>query len=166
MWSALSTHLYSLKPEHRHTLNAHLKSLTVKVKLVCRRKQPCLKVMSNWVADKLTNQRKIWQTRLCPTLARREGKGQLVKKQCGERGKGFTGTGVQRQFAVRTAETQVKTEWAREWVEARRLQQIAKGSMRPSRAIQSEAKRSQFESVSLEKSLTQNTRVEPASQSS
>ena len=33
----------------------------MKVKLVCRRKHPCLKVMSNWGADKVMNQRKIWQ---------------------------------------------------------------------------------------------------------
>ena len=34
--------------------------------------------------------------------------------------------------------------------EARRLEHIAKGSMRSSRAIQSEDERSQFESISLE----------------
>ena len=41
--------------------------------------------------------------------------------------------------------------------EARRLKQIARVSLRPSRAIQSEAERSQFESVTLERSLSQNS---------
>jgi hypothetical protein len=34
---------------------------TFKIKLVFRRKQPRLKVISNWGADKVVNQRKIWQ---------------------------------------------------------------------------------------------------------
>jgi hypothetical protein len=41
--------------------------------------------MSNWVADKVTNQRKIGQIRLCPTLARRDKKGKLKREQCKER---------------------------------------------------------------------------------
>jgi hypothetical protein len=45
----------------------------MKVKLVCRRKHLCLKVMSNSVADKVMNQRKIQQNRICPTHTRREG---------------------------------------------------------------------------------------------
>jgi hypothetical protein len=60
----------------------------------------------------------------------------------------------------------MKTEQAREWKGARRLEQIAKISLRPSRAIQSKAESNQFESVSLERSLGQNSWVEPARQSS
>ena len=45
----------------------------MKVNLVCRRKHPCLKVMSSWVADKETNRRKSWQNRICLTLKRRKG---------------------------------------------------------------------------------------------
>jgi hypothetical protein len=44
----------------------------------------------------------------------------------------------------------MKTERTKEWEGAKRLEYIAKVSMRPTRAIQSEAKRSQTESVSLE----------------
>ena len=61
---------------------------------------------------------------------------------------------------------QVKTEQVIEWKGVKRLKQIARVNLKPSIAIQSEAKRSQFESVSLERSLSQNSWVEPASQSS
>jgi hypothetical protein len=33
------------------------------------------------VADKTTNQRKIWQTRTCPTLLRAERKERLLKRE-------------------------------------------------------------------------------------
>jgi hypothetical protein len=42
-----STHLESLWLEYRHTLSTHLQFQTLKVKLVCRKKHLCLKVMSN-----------------------------------------------------------------------------------------------------------------------
>ena len=58
----------------------------------------------------------------------------------------FTETVVQRQIAERTSYTQVKKEGAR------RLKQIARVSLRPCNS----AKRSQIESVSLERSLGQN----------
>jgi len=32
-----------------------------KVKVACRRKQPCLRVMSHWKTDKVRNQGKLWQ---------------------------------------------------------------------------------------------------------
>jgi hypothetical protein len=51
----------------------------------------------------------------------------------------------------------VKTEGAREGEGARRLKLIARVNVRPSRAIQSEAERSEFESVTLERSLSQNS---------
>jgi hypothetical protein len=50
---------------------------------------------------------------------------------------------------------QIKTEWARKWEGAERF--------RPSRGVQSEAKRNQFKSVNLERSLGQNSWVEPTS---
>ena len=49
--------------------------------------------------------------------------------------------------------------------EDRRLEQIARVHLRPRRVLQSEAEQP-FESVSLERSLGQNSGVEPASQSS
>jgi hypothetical protein len=56
---------------------------------------------------------------------------------------------------------QVKTWWAKKWELARRLGQIARVNLKPSIAIQSEAKRSQFESVRLKRCLAQNSRVDP-----
>jgi hypothetical protein len=49
----------------------------MKVKLVCRRKHPYLKVM----IDKVIDQRKIWQNRICPTLMRRETKENPLKRE-------------------------------------------------------------------------------------
>ena len=43
----------------------------------------------------------------------------------------------------------MKTEWAREWEEAKRLEHIVKIRMRAGRTIQSEAKKSWIESVSM-----------------
>jgi hypothetical protein len=37
--------------------------------------------MFNWVADKVTNQRKISQSRIWPILRRRERKGKLLKRK-------------------------------------------------------------------------------------
>ena len=62
----------------------------------------------------------------------------------------FTGTILQREIAERTSKTQVKTEQAKEYKETRRLEYIVKVRMKPGRAIQSEAEKSQIESVILE----------------
>jgi hypothetical protein len=85
-------------------------SQTRKVKLVCRRKRPCLRVMSNWVSDKVMNQRKIWQNRICPTLTRRERKKRLLKRGSTERGReGGDGAVLQGEFY----RDRLKTEQAR-----------------------------------------------------
>lgn len=57
---------------------------------------------------------------------------------------------------------QVKTEQVIEWKGVKRLKQIARVNLKPSIAIQSEAKRSQFESFSLEQSLSQRSWVDRA----
>jgi hypothetical protein len=124
----------------------------VKVKLVCERKHPGLKVMSNFVAEKVRGQRKIWQNRVCPTLTKSEREGKLLKgktdsagysrargEQCSrvERESGAAQRGRRRQlYWERTSWAQVKTEPTREREGARQLEQIARVSLRPSRAIQ------------------------------
>jgi pyridoxine/pyridoxamine 5'-phosphate oxidase len=52
---------------------------------------------------------------------------------CAERGGSFTWRVLQRQVEEKTSQTQVKTERAREYKGARRLEYIAKVSMRPNR---------------------------------
>ena len=69
----------------------------MKVKVLCKRMLPCLKVMPNWVADKVMNQTdlKKWVSdRISPTLNEQQREG------CwgGSKGK-FTRTVLQRQFA-------------------------------------------------------------------
>jgi hypothetical protein len=61
---------------------------------------------------------------------------------------------------------QVEAERYREWEGARGLEQIARVSLRPSATIQPKAKGNQLESVSLKRSLGQNSWLEPARQSS
>jgi hypothetical protein len=61
----------------------------------------------------------------------------------------FTRTALQRQVSERTSRIQMKTEGAREGEGGRRLEHTD-NLLRPSRAIPSEAERSQFELVSLE----------------
>ena len=62
----------------------------------------------------------------------------------------FNLTVLQIQAEERISKTQVKTEWARVWEGARRLEHIAKRNMKPSRVIHRGSERSQIESVSLE----------------
>ena len=56
-WNADKPHTFNTSRWSRDMPTAH----AFKVKLVCRRKQPCLKVTSDWEADKVMIQRKIWQ---------------------------------------------------------------------------------------------------------
>jgi hypothetical protein len=63
--------------------------------------------------EKLKNQRKIKQKRICLTVVRRKRKGKRSLQREEKRGS-FTRTVVQRQVEERTRETQVKTEGARE----------------------------------------------------
>jgi hypothetical protein len=84
----------------------------------------------------VTNQRKIWQNRICPTLMKR-GKGSHLRESSTERKeerrREFTTTVIGSQVAER--------EQAGEWEGARTLVYITTGSMKPSRAIQEETKR-------------------------
>jgi hypothetical protein len=105
---------------------------TFKVKLVCRRKHPCFKVMSNWVADKVMNQRKIWQTRICPTLTTRERKGKLLEGQCRERRQFYTESCTETSWR----ENKLDTGEERVSERMRRSQNIRTDCQRPSRAIQ------------------------------
>ena len=52
-------HLEILYFEYREALRRYIKSQTIKVNLVCRGKQPCLKLMINRGIDKVMNQSKI-----------------------------------------------------------------------------------------------------------
>jgi hypothetical protein len=82
-----------------------------------------------------------------------------------ERGRKGGGGNILKQ--VYRGRLQVKTGWAREWEGSwRRLEQIARINLRLSRAIHSEAKKSQFSSVTLDRCLGQSSWVQPASQSS
>ena len=138
--------------EYRYILSTHLESLTMRVRLVCTRRQPCLKVMSNWGADKVMNKRKIWQnvseigyTKLTWEQHRKE---RLLKSRGGGRQfcwDSFTDT-VCRENKLDTDEGRQ----ARAWECARRLECTAKVSMRPSTATQEEAKENRIESVILE----------------
>jgi hypothetical protein len=128
----------------------------MKVKLVCRRKDPCLKVTSNWVADKVTNQRKIWQNRKekllkgetnstgreCSTgysrdpgeqCSRVERESRAAQRGGGGGGGGgsFTGRALQRQVEKRTSQR----------TRSQKVRTDSRVSVRPSRAIQSEAER-------------------------
>ena len=60
----------------------------MKVKLVCRRKQLGFKMISKWVADKVMNQRKIWQNRIHPTLTQERGKESYLREWCRGGGRG------------------------------------------------------------------------------
>lgn len=44
----------------------------MEVKLVCRRKQPCLRVVSNWVVDKVKNQKDLTEQDLPTSQEKRE----------------------------------------------------------------------------------------------
>jgi hypothetical protein len=68
--------------EYRHILSTHLQPQILRVKLVCARKQQSLKVISNWVADKVMNQRNIWWNKIGPRLTRRKRKGKLLEGLC------------------------------------------------------------------------------------
>jgi hypothetical protein len=91
--------------------------------------------MSNWVADKVTNQRKIWQNKICPTFTRtkrsylRESSSEKEREEVVLLGQLF----VQGQIAARTSRHKWR-KWAREWEGARRAEQIARVSLRPTRA--------------------------------
>ena len=162
----------------------------MKVKLVCRRKQPYLKLISNWGADKVMNKRKIWQNRICPTLERRERKAKLLKgetdnteeestvQECSRargdsavqlrgrmeqhregEGGSVTESFTETDWRENKVKTQVKTEQA-----SRRLEQIARVSLRPSRAIQGPREKPDWISQLGERSLNQNSWVvEPSS---
>ena len=91
----LLAHTFNPLGWNTENLSAHLLSQTMKLKLVCKRKHPCLKVMSNWVADKVMDQRKLWQNRLCPTFTGRRMSGKLLNGQCRNR-RGGSSTGMHR----------------------------------------------------------------------
>jgi hypothetical protein len=132
--------------------------------------------MSNWVADKVTNQRKIWQNRLHPALKRRGERGYITNSSTHTHTHTHTERERERErekeriYQDSYKEKRLKREsklntgegrGARDWEGVRRLEQIAKISMRPSRAIKKRPReRSQIESVSLERSLSQNSWVD------
>ena len=66
------------------------------------------------MAYKAINQRKIYQTRICPTLMRPDRKERQLKKEQYRERKSFTRRVLQKQAEERTSYIQVKTEWARE----------------------------------------------------
>lgn len=126
----------------------------MKVKFACRRKHPCLKVMSNWVADKVMNQRKIWQNESEIGYAQFLW-GNLGKKGLKRAGEGGQITETGYRWRQNKPENKKRPD--------RRLEQIDRVSLRVNRLrlIQSEVKRNQFESVSLERGLGHNQRIEP-----
>jgi hypothetical protein len=97
---------------------------------------PCLKEMSHWVTDKVMNQRKIWQNRICPTLIRRKREGKLFKEQCRERGCTFTGILVHRQVADRTDRQRQNKLSTGQDSRPQKIRTHCQISMRPTRAIQ------------------------------
>jgi hypothetical protein len=118
----------------------------MKVKLVCRKKHTCWKVTADWGANKVVNQRKIWQTRICPTLTIREGKlhKAAMQRMGGGREEGREGEGEGRgsykeNFTETgwrdTSEDRANPEWGA------RFEHIAKVSIKTSKAIWSEAKK-------------------------
>ena len=101
----------------------------MKVKLVCWRKHPSLKIMSSWGADKVMNQEKDlteWiSDRILPTLLRKERK-EKEKEQC--RGVEAVLLG---EFYIDRDKPNAGELWGR---------RLHKVSMRPSRAIQWQVK--------------------------
>ena len=134
----------------------------MKVKLVCRRKHPCLKVMSNWVADKVMNQRKIWQNRIHPTLTQERGKESYLREWCRGGGRGKRAGLLGQLYRDRLQrENKLDTGEDRRSQKMRRSQKIRTDchSMKPSRAIQ-ERQREKPDWVSqLERSLSQSSWV-------
>jgi len=134
----------------------------MKVKLVYREKHRCLKVMSNLLAEKVMNQRKICVNMICPTL-RRDRKGKLREGPCKEKKE------TQRVLQTDRKERERERERERECVcvldtgkdrtgQRMRRSQLSAGLcityMRPSRAFsQRPRERSQIEPVILERSF-------------
>jgi hypothetical protein len=70
----------------------------LKVKLVCRRKQSCLKMTSNWGAEKVINQRMIWQNESeigYANSGEQHRKEKLLKSSAGRRVGQLGGSAVQ-----------------------------------------------------------------------
>ena len=124
----------------------------MRIKLVCRRKRTCLKAMSNWMADKVTNQRKIWQNRICSTLMKRKRSylGWAVRR---ERRQLYWESFREKDWRESKLDTG-KTEPTRKWG-ARRLEHTAWISLRPSRA-KSQRPSEKPGWISLKRSLSWN----------
>ena len=131
------------------------------VMLDCRRKHPCLKVMSNWLRGKVTNQRNIWQNRGSPPLTRSGGKGKLYKRAVQrEKWKGggtITRTSVQTQVVEKE---KARHRWRqnkpenKELEDSNLLQELVWGQAEQFRRSQERIK---IESVSLERHLRRDS---------
>ena len=147
---------------------------TFKVKLVCRGKQPCLNVRSNWGAEKNDKKRKIWQN---------ESKIEYVQLLWEQRGKRSYLRTVQGNIfsELRVRATTAVQCWVCSWVYAvhwrsaeavetrqrgyRILKPIARVSVKPSRTFRQKLREARL-NVSLERSLNENSWGEPAKHSS
>lgn len=135
----------------------------MKVKLVCRRKHPCLKVMSNRVADEVTNQRKTWQTGIFPTLRRTERKKRLLNsKQCREEGS-LPGQLYRHRVQRENKPDPGEARTSQRKRGAGRPEHMAHVSMKPTRAIQSE--RSQIIQLAWRLSQPAKLASQPVSES-
>lgn len=146
--------------------------------LVCRGKQPCLKMTSNWQTkwrirkDLTVSQRKDMSSSHENSTGKKPFKNSVGRESAGSPcavGRESVGSpcAVELSSFVRSCiSVQVsRGSWSQK-IRSQRVQQITRVSLRSSRTIQGEPKRNQIESVSLKRSLKQNCWVRPASQSS